>query len=163
VTLPWFRSCLNVYLIYIILIYIDIIYFYIKHNIFILYIYWYIIFNAPLIGNKSHGSAVGTSGCILDGRRTGVRVPVGQRLFTSPYRFWGPPRLLSEGYKGSFFGSKAAGEWICPLTTNYCRDQENLDLYIHFPILFHGVVLSSVQGKFYFFLPYFEMLRSVAW
>jgi hypothetical protein len=30
-------------------------------------------------------------------------------------------------------GGKAAGVWSWPLTSNYCRGQENVDLYIHSP------------------------------
>jgi hypothetical protein len=37
----------------------------------------------------------------LDDRGVGVRVPVGSRIFSSPsYRFWGPPNLLFDGYRG---------------------------------------------------------------
>jgi hypothetical protein len=35
----------------------------------------------------------------------GVRLPVGSRIFTSPYRpdlLWDPPSLLSNGYRGIF-------------------------------------------------------------
>jgi hypothetical protein len=39
-------------------------------------------------------------------------------------------------------GSKAAGTWSWPLTSNQCRDQENVKLYIHSPIHLHGVVLN---------------------
>jgi hypothetical protein len=41
----------------------------------------------------------------LDNRGVGVRVPLGSRIFSSPYRpdrFWGPPSLLSNGYRGIF-------------------------------------------------------------
>jgi hypothetical protein len=52
----------------------------------------------------SRGSAVGTAtGCPLDGRGVGIRVPVDQRIFTSSYRpdrVWSPPNLLSNGYRG---------------------------------------------------------------
>jgi hypothetical protein len=59
------------------------------------------------------GGAVGiATGYGRDDREVGVRVPVGSRIFTSPYhpdRFWGPPNLLYNGYRGLFFGCKAAG------------------------------------------------------
>jgi hypothetical protein len=48
----------------------------------------------------------------LDGREVGVQVPVGSRIFSSPrrpYRLWGPPNLLSNGYGGHSPRSKADG------------------------------------------------------
>jgi hypothetical protein len=49
----------------------------------------------------SRGSLVGiTTGYGLDDRGITVRVPVGSRIFTSPYRpdrLWGPHNLLSNG------------------------------------------------------------------
>jgi hypothetical protein len=39
----------------------------------------------------------------LDDRGVGVRIPVGSRIFSSPCRpdpLWGPPNLLSNGYRG---------------------------------------------------------------
>jgi hypothetical protein len=62
---------------------------------------------------KGHGSAVGiATGCGLDDRGIGVRVLVEERIFTFPYRsdrLWSPHGLLSNGHRGSFSGSKAAG------------------------------------------------------
>jgi hypothetical protein len=52
----------------------------------------------------SQVSIVGiATGYGLDGRGVGVRVPVGPRIFSSPSRpdrLWGPPNLLSNGYRG---------------------------------------------------------------
>jgi hypothetical protein len=55
---------------------------------------------------KSHGIAVGiATGYRLDDRGIWVRVPVGSRMFTSPYRpelLWGPTSLLCNRYRGIF-------------------------------------------------------------
>jgi hypothetical protein len=57
-------------------------------------------------GNRH--SVVGTAtGYGLDDRGIGVRVPVGSRIFSSPRRpdrLWGPPSLLSNGYRGRKMG-----------------------------------------------------------
>jgi hypothetical protein len=42
----------------------------------------------------------------------------------------------------SFPGGKAAGSWIWPLTSNKRKSQEYVDLYIHYPIHLHGLVVN---------------------
>jgi hypothetical protein len=54
---------------------------------------------------KTRDSAVGiATGCGLDDRGVGVRVPVGLRIFSSPRRpdrLCGPPELISNVYRGA--------------------------------------------------------------
>jgi hypothetical protein len=66
---------------------------------------------------KSETSRVGAVGIAigyrLASREVGVRDSVGRRFVSSPRRpgrFCGPPKLLSNRYRGPFPGDKAAGE-----------------------------------------------------
>jgi hypothetical protein len=62
---------------------------------------------------RSYDSVVGIATVYgLDVRGVGVRVPVGPIIFSSsrrPDRLWGPPSLLSNGYRGPFAGVKRPG------------------------------------------------------
>jgi hypothetical protein len=46
------------------------------------------------------------------------------------------------GTGDSFPGSKATGTWSRPLASNYYLGEESVELYLHYPIHFHGVVLN---------------------
>jgi hypothetical protein len=64
-------------------------------------------------------------------------------FFTSSRQTLGPTQLPSQWVQGSSFpGVKTAGASSWPFTSKQCRGHENVDLYIHFPISLHGVVLS---------------------
>jgi hypothetical protein len=52
---------------------------------------------------------------------------------------------------GHFPRGKEAGAWSWAFTSNWCRCQENVDLYIHSPTSLHGIV-SQVQGQIYRYL-----------
>jgi hypothetical protein len=73
--------------------------------------HFFFIFRILLCYSMSRDSAVGiATGYGLDGRGVRVRVSVGARLFSSPQspnRFWGPPNLLCNRYRGPFPGGKA--------------------------------------------------------
>jgi hypothetical protein len=58
-----------------------------------------------LIGIHDFSVVGKATGYGLDDRGVGVRVPVEARFFSSarrPDRFWDPPNLLSNGYRGLF-------------------------------------------------------------
>jgi hypothetical protein len=92
------------------------------------------------IFGRSRDSAVGiATGYGLEDQEVGVRVPVGSRIFSSPrrpVRLWGPPSLLSNGYRGVSRGVKRQGR-----ETDH-SPPTIVGLYIHSPIRLHGVVLN---------------------
>jgi hypothetical protein len=105
---------------------------------------------------RSQDSSVGTAtGCQLDGRGVGIRVPVGARSFSSPrcpHHFWRPSNLLSNGYQELFPWGKADWAWNWPLTFYKRQGQEYMDLYIHSPLSLHGIIVVLVKHRDNFFL-----------
>jgi hypothetical protein len=57
------------------------------------------------------------------------------------------PTSYPMGTGGSFPEGKAAGEWSWPLTSNQCRGQEKVDLYIDSPKRLHGVVFNLLNTE----------------
>jgi hypothetical protein len=79
-----------------------------KAFVFVVVVVYYGL--TTLSGVSSVGIATGYG--LDDQGWAGVRVPVGSKIFTSPYRpdrLWGPPNLLYNGYWGSFPGVKRQG------------------------------------------------------
>jgi hypothetical protein len=99
----------------------------------------------PLSSRSRDSVADIATGYGLDDRETGVRVPVGSRIFSSPRRpdrLWGTPNLLSNGYRGLFpQGYSVRG---VKLTTNLqLVPRSRKRGAIHpLPIRLHGVVLN---------------------
>jgi hypothetical protein len=43
---------------------------------------------------------------------------------------------------GSLPGGKAVGAWNWPFASSWCRGKQNVELYLHSPILLHDVALN---------------------
>jgi hypothetical protein len=64
-----------------------------------------------------------------------------------PDRIWGPPSLVLNGYRGLSSGIRRSA---CETDHSApSRSSECLELYLHFPICIHGVVLKEAQGQLY--------------
>jgi hypothetical protein len=101
----------------------DSFYFFTKRSqisIILIYLYIYIYVYIYTVFYRSWDSAVSiATGYVMEDRGIGVRVPVVSRIFSSPYRpdrFWGPPNLLPNGYRG-FFRREKSGRGV-KLTTH---------------------------------------------
>jgi hypothetical protein len=70
-----------------------------------------------------------------------VWVPIRSKFFSLD-RSGTHPTSYPMGNGGSLSGGKTARAWRWPLTSIYSRGQENMGLYIHFPIRLHGVMLN---------------------
>jgi hypothetical protein len=70
----------------------------------------------------------------------------GWEFFSSPQRsdrFWGPPSPLSNGYQGALsLGVKRPGRKVDHSPPSSAEVKECVELYLHSPIRFHGVVLN---------------------
>jgi hypothetical protein len=96
--------------------------------------------------SDSRDSVVGiATGYGLDDRGVGVRVPVRSRIFSSPRhpeRFWGPPNLISNGYRGLFPRRENGRGVRLTIHLQLVPRSRKCELYIHSPIRLHGVVLN---------------------
>jgi hypothetical protein len=62
--------------------------------------------------------------------------------------FWGWPSFLLNGLPPS---DKATIVWSEPHASNYCWDEECMELYLHSLIYLQGRVFSSAQQQLYFY------------
>jgi hypothetical protein len=109
----------------------------------------------------SQDSAVGiATGYVLDDLGVRVRVPVGSRIFSSPNRpdrLWGPPNLLSNGYRGVTRPGREANH-------SPPASAEVKEMWIYTstpPIRLYGVVLNSLNTGTTFSISTFMKIMTV--
>ena len=84
--------------------------------------------------------------------RSGDRIPVGGEVSrTCPYRPWGPPSLLCNGYR-VFPRGKAAGRDADPSPPCSAVGHERVELYLYSPYGPYGLYRASVE--LYLYSPY---------
>jgi hypothetical protein len=79
---------------------------------------------------------------------TVVRFQQWQEFFSSPLRqvpLWDPLSLLSKGLSDSSHWGEAAGTRSSPLISIRYWYETYVELYLHFPVPFHDVVLESTR------------------
>jgi hypothetical protein len=98
----------------------------------------------------------------LDGRMIGVRFPAGVGSFSLRHRVQTGSGAHSVSYpmgKGVSSGVKRPGREANHSHPSSVEVKECVELYLHSPVCFHGVVISQAQGLLYLYLLYISMFQ----
>jgi hypothetical protein len=109
---------------------------------------------------RNRDSSVGiATGYGLDDQGFRFRVPVESEIFfptLRPHQLWGPPSLISIGYRG-LPGRKRPVREADHSPPAIAKVKKNMDLYIHSPIRLHGLVLNYLStGTLFLRLSFFR-------